>query len=302
MLLYISNNILLSLILTFDFLLLFTLCLIFLVISKIHVLFGLKMNEDDICLADCETLDKKYFLKLTLIKTNVSTISGTTNLVEGFGRANITLPNGTRFHINDALYSSKSKRNLLNFKDICINGYHIETMNEDNVEYLYITSIISNQKLIMEKLPAFSSGLYYTTIKPIESYVVVNQKFKDPKVFVLWHDRLGHLGSSMMRQIIEHSHGHPLKNQKILLPHEYSCTACSQDKLIVIPSFTKVIYESLVFLERIHGDICGPIHPPCGPFHYFMILINASIRWSHVCLLSKIHYLNILNKLKKLVI
>ena len=44
--------------------------------------------------------------------------------------------------------------------------------------------------------------------------------------------------------------------------------------------------ESPVFLERIHGDICGPIHPPCGPFRYFMVLIDASTRWSHVCLLS----------------
>ena len=44
--------------------------------------------------------------------------------------------------------------------------------------------------------------------------------------------------------------------------------------------------ESPVFLERIHGDICGPIHPPCGHFRYFMVLIDASTRWSHVCLLS----------------
>ena len=41
-----------------------------------------------------------------------------------------------------------------------------------------------------------------------------------------------------------------------------------------------------MFLERIQGDICGPIHPPCGPFRYFMVLIDASSRWSHVCLLS----------------
>ena len=72
---------------------------------------------------------------MTLIKANVSIISSTTNLVEGSRRANITLPNGTRFHINDTLYSSKSRINLLNFKDIRRNGYHIETMNEDNVEF-----------------------------------------------------------------------------------------------------------------------------------------------------------------------
>ena len=44
--------------------------------------------------------------------------------------------------------------------------------------------------------------------------------------------------------------------------------------------------ESPFFLEIIHGEICGPIHPPCGSFHYFMVLIDASIRWSHVCFLS----------------
>ena len=70
---------------------------------------------------------------MTLIKANVSTIYGTTNLVEGSGRVNITLSNETRFHINDALYSSKSGRNFLGFKDIRINEYHIENMNEDNI-------------------------------------------------------------------------------------------------------------------------------------------------------------------------
>ena len=86
MLLYISNNILLCLIFTYDLLLLFTLCLVLLVISKIHVLFGLKINEDDEYLIDCVTThtilrDKRYFVKLTLIKTNVSTISSTMNLI-----------------------------------------------------------------------------------------------------------------------------------------------------------------------------------------------------------------------------
>ena len=88
---------------------------IFLVMSEIHVLFGLKMNENDVCFADCATThtilrDKRYFLELALIKANVSTISSTTNLVEGSGRANITLPNETRFHINDALYYKKKKK------------------------------------------------------------------------------------------------------------------------------------------------------------------------------------------------
>ena len=54
------------------------------------------MDDDDVCLASCATthtilLDKSYFLSLTLISGNVSTISGTSNLIEGYGKANIML-------------------------------------------------------------------------------------------------------------------------------------------------------------------------------------------------------------------
>ena len=49
--------------------------------------------------------------------------------------------------------------------------------------------------------------------------------------------------------------------------------------------FVHLYQESL--LERIHGDICGPIHPSCRPFRYCMVLIDASTRWSYVSLLSK---------------
>jgi hypothetical protein len=57
-------------------------------------------------------------------------------------------------------------------------------------------------------------------------------------------------------------------------------------KLILRPSPLKINAEPLRFLERIQGDICGPIKPLFCPFRYFIVLIDASTRWSHVCLLS----------------
>ena len=48
----------------------------------------------------------------------------------------------------------------------------------------------------------------------------------------------------------------------------------------------KIRNESISFSEWIQGDICGPIHPPCGSFIYFMVLIDASTTWSHIFLLS----------------
>ena len=65
--------------------------------------------------------------------------------------------------------------------------------------YLCITHIISRQKLAVEKLPAFSSGLYYTTITTIELNMVMSQKLSHLNIFMFWHDRLGHPRSTMMR-------------------------------------------------------------------------------------------------------
>ena len=83
--------------------------------------------------------------------------------------------------------------------------------------------------------------------------MVMSQKLSHPNIFMLWHDRLGHPRSTMMRRIIENSHGHLLKNQNIILSSDYPCTACSQGKLVVRPSHTKVLVESPTFLERIQG-------------------------------------------------
>ncbi|GJR54476.1 retrovirus-related pol polyprotein from transposon TNT 1-94 [Tanacetum coccineum] len=91
----------------------------------------------------------------------------------------------------------------------------------------------------------------------------------------------------MMKRIVENTLGHPLKDQKFSKMDKVPlCTSCSLEKLIVRPSPLKIKNESPMFLERIQGDICGPIHPSCGPFRYFMVLIDASSRWSHVSLLS----------------
>ena len=159
-------------------------------------------------------------------------------------------------------------------------------MNHDENEYLLITSIISGKKRILEQLPSLSCGLYQTTNRSIESYVVMNQKFNDSNAFLLWHERLGHPRISMMRRIVQKSNGNPITSKQILVTDGYTYVACSKGKLIIRPSFTKVTFESLAFLECIQGDICGPIHPPSGPFRYFMVLIDAFTRWSHVCLLS----------------
>ncbi|GAV71677.1 hypothetical protein CFOL_v3_15167, partial [Cephalotus follicularis] len=104
----------------------------------------------------------------------VETISGTSDLIEGSGMASFVLLNGTQMHITDTLYSTKSRRKLLSFKDIRLNGYHIETTNENGKEYLYITGNSFGRKQILEKLHGLSSGLYIMKIRVIEYHNVVD--------------------------------------------------------------------------------------------------------------------------------
>ena len=223
---------------------------------------------------------------MTLRKVNVHTISGPVKMIDGSGNATIMLSNGTILHIEDALLSTKIKRNLLSFKDVRRNGYNLETIIEADIDCLCIISYKMGIKTIHEKIKASISGLYCVPIRAIESYATMSWKLINPDEFGLWHDRLGHSGATMMRRIILNSREHPLKNIKVLLSKDYSCETCSQGKLITRPSMTKVDLESLTFLQKIQGDICGPIHSTSGPFRYFMVLVEASCRWSHVCLLS----------------
>ena len=89
-----------------------------------HTLVHYTTSNVDACLAYYATshtilCDKKDFSNISLVKSNVNTISGPVDLIQGSRRATIILPRGTKIHINDSLYSAKSKLNLLSFKDIC---------------------------------------------------------------------------------------------------------------------------------------------------------------------------------------
>ena len=84
-----------------------------------------------------------------------------------------------------------------------------------------------------------------------DTYIVINKESTSPNPFNIWHDRLGHPGSSMMRKIIENSFRHSFKTKEILQFKDFSCAVCSQGKLITRPSPVKIMTESPLFLERI---------------------------------------------------
>jgi hypothetical protein len=175
---------------------------------------------------------------------------------------------------------------LLLFKDIRANNFHLETNDDDGEECLIMTKSMGDNKNIVEIFPSMRQALYYTYIKPTQKHVTIQTILRNNESYRIWHDRLEHPGLSMIKRITNNLNDHNLKKNGFPNHEDFVCVACAKGKLITRPSILRVRDQSLSFLEKIQGDICCPINPLSGPFQYFMVLIDASTKWSYVCLLS----------------
>ena len=116
------------------------------------------------CLVDSGTThtvlrNMQLFVKLIAYNSSMTTMIGSSHVIQGRGTAQFLLPNGTMFQVTDALYAPRATRTLLSFKDIRDKDFHIETHCENGLEYLYITSNECGRKRILEKLMSQSSEL-----------------------------------------------------------------------------------------------------------------------------------------------
>jgi sugar lactone lactonase YvrE len=81
----------------------------------------------------------KYFQALPRKTRNILRITGHDTVIVDFGRANITLPNGTHVTTDDALLYPNSTCTLLNFRDIQKSSLHVRAHEYNNEEFLLIT-------------------------------------------------------------------------------------------------------------------------------------------------------------------
>ena len=104
----------------------------------------------------------KYFQTLIRRTETILTIAGCDTNIVGSGQATIVLPMGTQVTIENALLYFDFTRTLLSYKDICKNGLHIVTHEENNKESLLITKTNRDGYDILQRIPSLPSGLYYT--------------------------------------------------------------------------------------------------------------------------------------------
>ena len=133
--------------------------------DQFKLIFIIGMTSEEVsCLANSATThivlrESTYFTNFIPKNANLTTLSSLPNLIEGYGKTHIMLSNGTILTIDEALYSLRSGRTLLSFKDIRDNNYHVETHVENEVEFMCITSYEYGQKRILEKMERIPSGL-----------------------------------------------------------------------------------------------------------------------------------------------
>jgi len=146
-------------------------------------------SEKELCLVDiCTTnsilMEMKYFQTLRTREGNVLTIAGRDATIVGSGRATIVLPMGTHITIEEALLYPDATRTFLSYKDICCNGIHVETHEENKEEFLLFTKDNGLGKETLEKVLSLPSGLY---IKPV-LHVAYKVIFLNVDAFQVWLD------------------------------------------------------------------------------------------------------------------
>jgi hypothetical protein len=212
---------------------------------------------------------------------NILIIAGCDMNIVGSGRATIVFLMGTEVTIENALLYPDSTRTLLSYRDIHKNGLHVVTHEENNEKFLHVIKKNGDGHDILERILSLPSELYYAYIKPIP-HVAYKVNFQNVDAFTTLHERLGHPRVGMMRKIIGNSSCHNLNSVKFPKSSDFMCIACVTGKLILRPSPLQIKVEPLKFHERIQEDTCGPNKSLSGPFRYFMVLIDAFTRWSHV--------------------
>lgn len=107
----------------------------------------------------------EYFTHITPSHRQMTSIMGSNQIEKGHGPTTITLPQGTIIHIKLAIYAPHATRNLISFKDIRENGYHIHTDTKKKQEVIHILQNTSNGIEIKERLFAYPLGFYITQLK-----------------------------------------------------------------------------------------------------------------------------------------
>ena len=221
-----------------------------------------------------------FFQQITPRKFITNTIaSHPITIGEGSGQATVVFDKFT-VHIQEAIYDPNASTSILSVLDLNRNDLIVISSVKSSSNNFYTVIKHRTKPELTCKFPNRPNGICHIVGHPAAHITTYATNCKSET----WHARLGHPGIATQRRLATSVTGLPsdfLSSMSKSLP----CVPCSQGKYSVQPSIPK---SSIVqpFLSLLHSDICGPISPQCGPFRYFMVVIDSTSRYFHVILLT----------------
>ena len=183
-------------------------------------------------------------------------MAGSRNIRFREGRTTVILPGGFPLNCERAMYAPDAPRSLISYRDLRARNIHVSTAVENDEEVLELRQGLT----ILATAKAGDDSLYKIVINSLdnvspislidEKEVCMTAWAGDPEALRrnlaqgvsvdtkakpdLWHERLGHPGTTIFRRMIPLLKGHNLVTADSGKTHE--CVACIKGKYTKKPS------------------------------------------------------------------
>ena len=215
-------------------------------------------------------------------------------LIKHVGSASFCSPYSSRImNLKNLLHVPEITKNLLSVSKFCVDN---NVFFEFHAFSCFVKDQISKSILLEGKLdnglyvfdrdqlrissqPAASTSV--SSIAPRNSFAFVVSNNANQNVYTLWHNRLGHPSSRIVKTVLSSCNIH-VKDKS---DFEF-CTSCCLGKIHKFPfSHSSTVYT--LPLEMIYTDLWGPapIHSKNG-YTYYISFVDASTRFTWLYLLK----------------
>ncbi|MBW0522183.1 hypothetical protein O181_061898 [Austropuccinia psidii MF-1] len=217
-------------------------------------------------MVDCDATNhmlksiKPFVSSLKPISLIVTTGDAKSNLLaEGMGTIEI-ICNNKKLRLDDCLYIPKLKYNLLSMLELFKKKISIARNK--------------NQSVLQTHNETLMSGKINNNLMYVDYEITTCLLSKTIQQDVLWHHRLGHHSSKILKLLS--------------LPNEESkCITCKINKSKKQP-FSKHFENAKLPLDCIHIDLVGPINPCSNSgFQYFLMIVEQLSRYKIVKFLKR---------------
>ncbi|RLM58833.1 hypothetical protein C2845_PM18G06050 [Panicum miliaceum] len=191
--------------------------------------------------------------------------------IEGCGTVLFACKNGEHHALDNIYYIPRLTSHIISVGQLDECGYQV--LIEDGV-----MRIRDEQRRLLVKVHRIPSRLYVLDINLARPVCLAAQAGEDAW---RWHARFGHTNFTALRKM-----GRELVRRLPLLDQvDQVCEACLAIKQRRGPIPQKALHRATTQLERVYGDLCGPISPSTPSGNSYFLLVDDYSRFMWVALL-----------------